>query len=69
MLNDAARSAGQRVLEIELGLERHVGLWETGAMPYLFEAGRRAARAQLAQIRVLLRDVLPPTPDLDSLAA
>lgn len=66
---DAARSAGQRLFEIELGLERHVGLWETRAMPYLFEAGRRAARAQLAQIAVLLRDALPPTPDVGSLAA
>ena len=66
---DAARSAGQRVFEIELGLEKHVGLWETGAMPYLFEAGRRAARAQLAQITVLLRDALPPTPDVGALAA
>jgi NTE family protein len=52
---DATRSAGQRVLEIELGLDRHVGLWETRAMPYLFEAGRRAARAQLGAITTLLR--------------
>jgi NTE family protein len=66
---DAARSAGQRVFEIQLGLERHVGLWETGAMAYLFEAGRRAARAQLVQIAALLRDALPPTPDVRSLAA
>ena len=50
---DAARNAGQRVVEIELALDRHVGLWETRAMPYLFEAGRRAARAQLAQIMAL----------------
>jgi NTE family protein len=67
---DAARSAGQRVFEIELGLDRHVGLWETRAMPYLFEAGRRAARAQLGQITALLREVLPPTSDdIGSLAA
>lgn len=65
---DAARSAGQRVFEIELGLE-HVGLWETRAMPYLFEAGRRAAWAQLAQITALLRGALPPVPDVGSLAA
>jgi len=51
---DAARNAGQRVLELELGLDRHVGLWETRAMPYLFEAGRRAARAQLPQIEALV---------------
>lgn len=66
---DAARSAGQRMFEIELGLERHVGLWETRAMPYLFEAGRRAAWTQLGQITMLLRDALPPTPDVGSLAA
>ncbi len=52
---------GQRVLELELGLDRPVGLWETGAMPYLFEAGRRAARAQLAQITALARQTLRPT--------
>ena len=52
---DAARNAGQRVLEIELGLDRHVGLWETEAMPYLFEAGRRAARAQLPHIAAQAR--------------
>lgn len=57
---DAARGAGQRILEIDLGLDRHVGLWETGAMPYLFEAGRRATRAQLAQIAALLRDIAQP---------
>ena len=41
--NAAARAAGQRVLHIELALERRVGLWETGALRYLYEAGRRAA--------------------------
>jgi NTE family protein len=66
---DAARSAGQRVFEIELALERHVGLWETAAMPYLFDAGRRAARAQLPQITMLLRDALAPLPGVESLAA
>ena len=66
---DAARHAGQRVFEIELGLERHVGLWETRAMPYLFDAGRRAARAQLSQIRPLLRQLPAPTPGIDTLVA
>jgi NTE family protein len=46
----AARAAGQRVLHIELALERHVGWWETAAVQYLYEAGRRAALAQLPQI-------------------
>lgn len=64
---EAARSAGQRVLEIELGLDRHVGLWETRAMTYLFEAGRRAARAQLGAISALLRQGC--LPDAGPLAA
>lgn len=58
---DAARGAGQRVLEIELSLDRHVGLWETGAMPYLFEAGRRAAHLQLPQIAAFARDPARPS--------
>jgi len=66
---DAARNAGQRVLELELALERHVGLWETRAMPYLFEAGRRAARAQLAQIAVLADQVAPRATAEASMAA
>ena len=59
---DAARGAGQRVLELELGLDRHLGLWETAAMPYLFEAGRRAAWAQLAQITALVRQAFRSAP-------
>ncbi|OOG37230.1 hypothetical protein B0B52_18950 [Polaromonas sp. A23] len=47
---DAARAAGQTVIGLELGLDRHVGLWETSAMPYLFEAGRRAVQARLTDI-------------------
>lgn len=66
---EAARNAGQRVFEIELGLDRHVGLWETAAMPYLFDVGRRAAQAQLAQIRTLLRIPPAPTQGIDTLAA
>jgi NTE family protein len=50
----AARAAGQRVLELELPLERRVGLWETGAMAHVFEAGQRAATARLPQIAALL---------------
>lgn len=51
---DGARATGQRVLNLELQLDRRVGLWETGAMAYLFEAGQRAAEARLPQIRALL---------------
>jgi NTE family protein len=50
----AARAAGQRVLSIELALERRVGLWETGAMQHVFDAGRRAALARMPQIGALL---------------
>lgn len=66
---DAARGAGVRVLAFELALDRPVGLWETAAMPYLFEAGRRAAKAQLAQIAALSRHSLRPTADLRSIAS
>jgi NTE family protein len=52
--NAAARAAGQRVLHLELALERRVGLWETAALPYLYEAGRRAALAQLPQIMAMV---------------
>ena len=46
----AARAAGQRVIDIELDLDRRVGLWDTAAMPYLFEAGRHAAQLRLPDI-------------------
>jgi NTE family protein len=47
---DAAQASGQKVIAIELDLDRDVGLWETSAMPYLFEAGWRAAEARLLDI-------------------
>ena len=50
----AARARGQRIVSLELGLERKVGLWETAALPYLFEAGRRAAALQLPRILHML---------------
>ena len=51
---EAAVARGQRIVSIELGLERKVGLWETGALPYLYEAGRRAATHHLPRILDLL---------------
>lgn len=48
---EAAQAAGRRIVGIELNLERHVGLWETEALAYCFEAGRQAARRALPQIR------------------
>lgn len=47
---DAAQAAGQKVIAIELDLERPIGLWETAAMPLAFDAGWRAAEARLLDI-------------------
>lgn len=57
---DAARANGRKVIAIELDLDRHVGLWETSAMPYLFEAGWRAAEARLPDIVAALDAVQAP---------
>lgn len=51
---EAATARGQRLLPIELQLERHVGLWQTDALPDLYDAGRRAAEARLPDLRALL---------------
>jgi NTE family protein len=61
---DAARAAGQRMINIELDIDRRIGLWDTAAMPRIFEVGQRAAADQLPAIRRLL-DAPPRTP-LDS---
>lgn len=52
---EAARASGRRLLCIELNPDRRIGLWETAALPYLCEAGRRAATAQLPRILELLQ--------------
>ncbi|MFT3664093.1 patatin-like phospholipase family protein [Piscinibacter sp.] len=52
---DAAAARGQRIVPFELALDRHVGLWQTDALPELFEAGQRAARARLCEVETLLR--------------
>jgi NTE family protein len=51
---EAAKASGQVLVHMELDLDRRVGLWDTGAMPYLFEAGRRAAQLRLREIATLL---------------
>lgn len=51
---EAATARGQRLLPLELQLERHVGLWQTDALPDLYDAGRRAAEARLPDLRALL---------------
>ncbi len=57
---EAAQARGQKVIAIELDLDRHVGLWETSAMPYLFEAGWRAAEARLLDIVAALEAAQAP---------
>ena len=50
----AAEAQGQHVINMELDLDRHVGLWDTSALPYLFEAGQRAAESCLSRIETAL---------------
>jgi NTE family protein len=57
-LGEAARS-GKRMLHFELDLDRRIKLWETAAMPRIFEAGKRAAQERLPAIRQLF-DHRPP---------
>jgi NTE family protein len=48
------------VIAIELDLDRHVGLWETSAMPELFEAGWRATEERLLDIVAALDEARAP---------
>lgn len=50
----AAHAAGQRMVHLTLDIDRRVGLWETAAMPRIYEVGRRAAEGQLPAIRRML---------------
>jgi NTE family protein len=49
-----ANTCGTRLLSIVPRLERRVGLFDTQAMPYLVDAGRRATEAVLPAVRALL---------------
>jgi NTE family protein len=49
-----ANTCGARLLSIVPRLERRVGLFDTQAMPYLVDAGRRATEAMLPAVRALL---------------
>jgi NTE family protein len=51
-----AAASGVRLLSIVPHLERRVGLFDTQAMPYLVEVGRRTAEAQLPAIMALLQE-------------
>ena len=50
----AAVSGGQRLITLMPALDRRVGLFDTAAMPYLVDAGRRATEARLPTILALL---------------
>jgi NTE family protein len=52
---NAARATGMNLLGILPKMERRVGLFDTEAMPYLVDLGRRVAIEHLGQIRDLLQ--------------
>jgi NTE family protein len=58
---DAARAAGQRMLHIELDIDKRIGLWDTAAMPRIFETGRRAAIDRLPAIDAMLNRPADPS--------
>lgn len=60
----AARAAGQQVVSLQLALDRRVGLWDTTAMPYLYQAGWRAAEQRLPDIVAALEGRAPPKASL-----
>lgn len=49
----AAAGSGMRLLQLDIDLDRRIKLWETSAMPRIFDAGKQAAREQLPAIRRL----------------
>ncbi|WP_382328168.1 patatin-like phospholipase family protein [Hydrogenophaga sp. UC242_50] len=61
---EAAQARGQKLIGLELDLERPVSLWETAAMPALFEAGWRAAEARLLDIVAALEAAQAPEREL-----
>ena len=61
---EAAQARGQKLIGLELDLERPVGLWETAAMPALFEAGWRAAETRLLDIVAALEAAQAPEREL-----
>lgn len=50
----AASAGGARLVHVEPALERHVGLFDTRALPHLIDCGRRATEALLPEIRALV---------------
>jgi NTE family protein len=53
---DAARARGQRVVHIDVDLGRRTGPWDAQAMPWLFEAGWRAAESRLLDVLAVVED-------------
>ncbi len=51
---EAAQASGMRLLRISPKLERRIGLFDTQAMPYVVEEGRKATEAMLPSIFKLL---------------
>lgn len=49
-----AEASGMRLLRVQPMLDRRIGLFDTDAMPYLVEIGRRATEAQLPAIFALM---------------
>jgi NTE family protein len=47
-------AASARMFHFDLDIDRRIGLWETSAMPRIFEAGRRTAFEKLPEIRRVL---------------
>jgi NTE family protein len=69
---DASRALGQRLVAIDVPLDRRVGLWETAAMPHIVQLSRHAAAAALPRILDALDSASPkpvPTPGTDHLQA
>jgi len=52
---NAARASGMNLISIIPKMDRRVGLFDTEAMPYLVELGRRVAMENLDQIRKQLK--------------
>jgi NTE family protein len=57
---ESAKASGMTLLSIIPKLDRRVGLFDTAAMPYLVEAGRRIALENLGRIRLLLQEAEMP---------
>jgi NTE family protein len=59
-----ARASGQRLISIDLELEQQIGLWDTSAMPFLFDAGWRACERRLPEIVAALEGTPAETPSV-----